>query len=1241
MITLHRAGELWRRPGVKKEPKPPKMERLKPARQAPTDSKETSRVSQEPTYSEKASLLRWLEASLVHTALGDSKEPSRARQEPTDSEKASLKRWLEASLVRPALGDSKEPSRARQEPTDSEKASLIRWLETSLGRPVPADSKEASRVRQTPADSEERSSLVRRVPAGFEQRLSLVRPVATDSKKRHSLVRQVPTDPKRASRVRQTPTDSKEPSRVHRVATGSGKYIKVRDRVFRDLTADELPTDKQTSGSAEPETALSDGVSEKVAKRMKEMLDAREVKLELAVDEDLLITMRNAFGELRKTDSSSTERRREARQSRPISTNLVATRNITTPARWKDELSRKRLDMFKRSVLATERDEIDSLQINQRKDEVLDMVDKNTYSIIVAATGTGKSSQLPQVFLNDAIKKGAGAQCKVACIQPRRIAASSIARRIASERGQGLCKSVGYQVRFDRRLPKMVGNITYFTTGIMLERLLYQEGCLDQFSHIVLDEVHERDIQLDFLMMLLRDCISRRKAEGLYTPKVIVTSATLDVDRFANYFQNQSPDGTLSRAPGLYIHGRTYEVKKHYLEDLLVDLPKNHSELLFTPLLDEESAAIHLKRHRIRSEQLLRKNLAEADQKKLWEAESSEDTPSPEIQSSESQFSLENQSPENSSSTEIGTSEHDHSSEIEPSEGQYSSEVESSGQGLSSDVDESLESQSSSQKRPFEPFARRDPLDKPYTGTVEDSMSGAPIGLICAAIFNILTTSSADGAILVFLPGMRDITLAEQWLRNHAPSFGLDMLDEDRFRILRLHSELPDEHMAAFQTAPPGCRRIILSTNIAETSVTITDIRYVVDCGQCRQKLYYPESRASKLAYSWISKSCVAQRAGRAGRVQDGEYWAVYPKETYDCLSVNKRSEMVRGDLQPLCLQVRNVTADVPIAKFLDQALEPPQRQRVAAAIDELQYLGAMDEKEQLTPLGEYLSTLPLPPALGKLIILGLRFRCLDPLLILAALGDDLNLLNLGLFGDDKNEQLRLVKEYAAHSSSDHLTSINIFKAVRRVFNDSGREAAHTFAYGQFISFRRVAETMQIAEGLLKHMQLYNVIDAANAEVSRRHYGSAAMNVNSGNTALIKALLLHVFSRNLAKASKDQGHYRIGSAKTGNINSFSINQDNPMPLFVFGDKGPGIPNPACDFVFRSTSQVTPLAACLLGGWFAAKGDQITLDSWLKVRVNADFSSKSDEYATRLLVELRKALDTVSLTSSLSAVPSHS
>ncbi|KAK8192493.1 hypothetical protein M8818_007661 [Zalaria obscura] len=457
---------------------------------------------------------------------------------------------------------------------------------------------------------------------------------------------------------------------------------------------------------------------------------------------------------------------------------------------------RSRLDAFNTSdKVAVLREQKAALPMNGYRKPVLEMISRSIYSIVVGATGSGKTTQVPQILLDDAINRNEGSQCNIICTQPRRIAATSVAQRVAVERGEMFQDTVGYHVRFENRRPVNAGSILYCTTGILLEQLKRSpDEVLDHASHLVIDEVHERDLQIDFLMVVLKKAVRERLQAGKPVPKIVLMSATLDTELFAKYFGEQT-DGEIIPCPSISVPGRTFPVKEFYLDDLLKQLP----------------AGV---------------NQAFGDSSKFLDAEK--------------RFAGSHSV--GSDSTSATESAIDWKRDRSRIPGKLATEAEEAEEAL------------------------------------------VPLELTAAIILHICKTSK-DGAILAFLPGLAELSKVDRLLKDNLMwqrIFGTDLPKMD---VHLLHSTVPPEEQAnVFKPPGTNIRKVILSTNIAETSVTIPDVKFVVDSGKLREKRYDQAKRISRLQTVWVSRSNSKQRAGRAGRVQNGTYYALFTKERFQSL---------------------------------------------------------------------------------------------------------------------------------------------------------------------------------------------------------------------------------------------------------------------------------------------------------------------------------------------------------------------
>ncbi|KAF2681374.1 P-loop containing nucleoside triphosphate hydrolase protein [Lentithecium fluviatile CBS 122367] len=754
----------------------------------------------------------------------------------------------------------------------------------------------------------------------------------------------------------------------------------------------------------------------------------------------------------------------------------------------------------------------EELPINQHRAEIVDLVSENPFTVVVGATGSGKTTQVPQMFLEAASEAGRGASCNVIVTQPRRIAATSVARRVANERDEQLRDSVGYIVRHNSAPPRQDGSILFCTTGILLQQLQNDpDQVFDTTSHILLDEVHERDILLDFLLVVLKKALKERRAANKSVPKVVLMSATMNTQLFSNYFGVRDAEGRVVPCPSINVPGRLFPVKNRYLREIHSELESNYSRANLSELLNEKDTARYL------------------------------------------------------------------SKELQP-----------------------IAVSSSSARPGAGPEQSEDDFDP------DDSL--APVGLVAATVAHVAKTTT-EGAILVFLPGHNEI-LTTNNLLTRRPVFGVNFTDQTRYKLFVLHSSTPaDAQAAVFDPVPEGCRKVILSTNIAETSVTIPDVQHVVDSGKHREKRYDSVNRISALKSAWISKANAKQRAGRAGRVQNGNYYGLYTEERLERLKITGKAEMLRADLQDICLDVKAHGFRDSIGEFLSQALEPPNPTNVRSAVSTLQSIEALDENEDLTPLGELLASMPVQPALGKMIVLGIIFQCLDPILILSALSESRNLLMKP--SGKRSEWERIHERFLSGSQSEHIAQINAFKLTRRVVEERGNDSARGFANLNFINMAAYEQTRRAAQDIEQILVQNHLIPYTTPD--NRHayqFGDKALNVNSDNVPLIKALALVGFAPNLA------------------INTFgrwfrTSNQDMVAvhPKSIMASKRNDVDYGGAMFTYstlfssddgflsmRDTTEVSHASTLLFGGklsiGYESGRKSLVLDGWLPFKVGS-------------------------------------
>ncbi|KAI0322332.1 P-loop containing nucleoside triphosphate hydrolase protein [Amylostereum chailletii] len=726
---------------------------------------------------------------------------------------------------------------------------------------------------------------------------------------------------------------------------------------------------------------------------------------------------------------------------RPIPVDFIASKSERLLEQRKAYLSNPQMDKM--------RETRSTLPVFTRAEDVLHRVRDNEVTICMAATGSGKTTQIPQIILDDYIERGEGAKCNIVCTQPRRIAAISVAERVARERGEvaGPRSSVGYQVRFESKLPEEHGSITFCTTGIFLRRMqsALQENIIsrgmnmEDVTHVIVDEVHERDVDTDLLLVVLKRLLADRKAKGKPI-KVILMSATIDPTLFQQYF----PDDLGRPANVVEVPGRSFPVEKHYLDDFLPELV--------------------------------------SDRRNSWVF--ADDTV-----------------------------------------------IKYSQQELGSSASAILSGRAPVGPPQPEESRRNDDLDLPYP-------------LVALVIAHVLKKSD-DGHVLVFLPGWDEIQAVNRFLGDGR--LGLPLTDTNQYTIHLLHSSIPvAEQQVIFEPPPKGVRRIILSTNIAETSVTIPDVVYVVDTGKIKEQRYDPDRHMSALVSAWVGSSNLNQRAGRAGRHRSGEYYGIIGKKRVAQLHPHQTVEMKRVDLTNVVMHVKAL--DFPgmaVEDVLAATIEPPASDRIAAAMSDLQMVGAIDRDQNLTPLGRVLLQLPVEVQVGRMVLFGSFFRCLDQAVTLAAI-----LTNRDPFLSPMHLKVEAASVKDSWTSrefrSDVLAVLQAYNAWWDMQKRGDYYPANRFCSDNFLSKPTLLMIEKIKQHLLASLHQAGVLDVSaggRAEVYSRGKDLVIppeLNVNGDSLPLLAALIASASQPNFAIKTSDKA-YRTQRDKTVFIHPSSVN----------------------------------------------------------------------------------------------------
>ncbi|OWM79027.1 hypothetical protein CDL15_Pgr003198 [Punica granatum] len=687
------------------------------------------------------------------------------------------------------------------------------------------------------------------------------------------------------------------------------------------------------------------------------------------------------------------------------------------------------------------------------REEFLKAVAHNQVLVVSGETGCGKTTQLPQFIMEEEISSLRGADCNIICTQPRRISAISVAARISSERGEALGETVGYQIRLESKHSAET-RLLFCTTGVLLRRLA-QEPELTGVSHLLVDEIHERGMNEDFLLIILRDLLPRRP-----DLRVILMSATINADLFSKYFAD---------APMMHIPGFTFPVEEFFLEDVL-----------------EKT------RYNIQSES---DNFQGNSRRRRRQQESKKDPLTENV------------------------------------------DIDSHYKKYSTTARQSLEAWSGSE------------LD---LGLVE-----ATIQYICR--------HEGDGAILVFLTGWDDISkLLDKVKINNL------LGDTNKFLVLPLHGSMPTvNQQEIFDRPPPNKRKIVLATNIAESSITIDDVVYVIDCGKAKETSYDALNKLACLLPSWISKASARQRRGRAGRVQPGVCYRLYPRIVHDAMPQYQLPEILRTPLQELCLHIKSLQLG-SIGSFLSKALQPPDPLAVQNAIELLKTIGALDDKEELTPLGRHLCTLPVDPNIGKMLLMGSIFQCLNPALTIAAA---LAYRDPFVLPINRKEEADAVKRsFAGDSCSDHIALLKAFEGYMDA-KKSGK--ARAFCWENYLS----PVTLKMIDDM--RMQFLDLL--SDIGFIDRSKGASAYNHYSNDLEMVSAILCAGLFPNVVQCKRRGKRTAFYTKEVGkvDIHPASVNAGVhlfPLPYLIYSEKVK-----TSSIYIRDSTNISDYALLLFGG----------------------------------------------------------
>ncbi|KAF7648265.1 hypothetical protein LDENG_00159620 [Lucifuga dentata] len=863
--------------------------------------------------------------------------------------------------------------------------------------------------------------------------------------------------------------------------------------------------------------------------------------------------------------------------------------------------------------------------------------------------------------------------------QPRRLAAISVAERVAAERGESVGETVGYHIRLESRVSPTT-LLTFCTSGVFLRTLMSGDTCLKTVTHVIVDEVHERDGLTDFLLTKMRDVL-----QNIPTLKLVLSSAALDMDLFLQYFGS---------CPVIHIKGRQFEVKKLFLEDVLrltgynrdnKDMmkfkeetqKKQNKQKRLTEWCEAVENSSHQKQERTSTSAAalfqgcsLLENGGNAAFTSLNENGSAHldpwlqkemDTCISNIFINEDQdafiqlFNLilyENVNVDYmhsetgatavmvaagrgfltqmvqllSMGANINIKASNGWSALDFAEHFHQTDAadllkSSISLGESSRLDKSAQVESGS----AELSAEDQDLLNLYHQSFDDEH--VDLDLIVDLLHNICSTSS-EGAVLIFLPGYDEIVALRDRILYDDKRFSTQ---SERYQVFTLHSDMQTlDQKKAMKNTLPGVRKIILSTNIAETSITINDVVFVIDSGKVKEKSYDAISNVSMLKMVWISKASALQRRGRAGRCRPGICFHLFSRLRFNNMLEFQVPQLLRMPLQELCLQTKLLAPSTcPIAEFLSRAPQPPPIHAVRNAVLMLKTIDAMDPFEDLTELGHHLADLPVEPHLGKMVLCAVVLKCLDPILTIACTLAYRDPFILPAQASQKRAALLCRKRFTAGTFSDHMALLRAFQAWQKA-RTNGWE--RPFCETNFLS----QATMDMIIGMRTH--LLGQLRAIGFVRARGGSDIHSVNLNSENWAVVKAALVAGMYPNLIHVNQETSLFSTSKEKKLHFHPTSVfslfrskgdapakgqtvsTQDLPTDWLIYDEisRGHRIASVRC------CSLVTPITVAIFGG--SAKQPRCALEeSAVHESTDVSLSDSSDsdstmEEATRMKID---------------------
>ncbi len=541
------------------------------------------------------------------------------------------------------------------------------------------------------------------------------------------------------------------------------------------------------------------------------------------------------------------------------------------------------------------------LPVFKHRNHILYLVENYQTVIIVGETGCGKSTQIPQYLLEAAwAPKTLGKV--VAVTQPRRVAAVTVATRIAEERGTLLGQDIGYVIRFDDCSDPSLTRCRFMTDGMLIREMM-NDPLLSKYSVVMLDEAHERSLNTDIVIGLLKKI--QKKRNDL---KVIVASATLDAEKFFKFFNtNNSGDPEKDTAAILTVEGRMFPVDVHYAIDPVPDYIK---------------------------------------------------------------------------------------------------------------------------------------------ATVETVMK--------------IHHGEKDGDILAFLTGLDEVETVLSLLIEEARRLPKEAR---KMWVLPMYGSLPaSEQMKVFNRTSRNTRKIVVATNIAEASITINGIVYVIDSGFVKIRAFHPKTGIEPLVITAVSQASAEQRSGRAGRVRSGKAFRLYPEEEFNKLPLSTVPEIQRSNMATVILQLKALGIN-NVLRF--DFLSPPPAENMVRGLEMLFALGAIDDNCQLTlPLGLRMAEFPLHPMYAKMLLASEEFNCSEEMATIAAM---MQIQNVFITPPKQKIESNKAKRRFAVEEGDHITMLNVYNAFIK-FNKNSK-----WCHEYFLNYKGLTRAVEIRNQLIRLLTRFKV----------------------------------------------------------------------------------------------------------------------------------------------------------------------